>query len=271
MLTFLWLLFQFLLGAIFGSFANVCIFRMPADQSIRFPGSHCPHCQTPVRILDNIPILSFFLLGRQCRYCRAPISWQYPAVEVIMAALFLFIGLRWAHEPLRIVLCDVLGFYLLTLSVIDYDHRIIPDELSLSLLGLGWLTSPWNPYLGAAWGPRLVQSLTAGLGGGTMMWMLAWAGEKVFKKEALGGGDIKLIAAIGALLGWDGILAALLGGSFTGSMAAVVLLVLRKKRWGEVLPFGPFLSFGAFIAAIMPSWQSTLTRFIDGALAGIFP
>jgi leader peptidase (prepilin peptidase)/N-methyltransferase len=240
------------LGLVIGSFANVCIVRLPKDQSIRTPGSSCPHCHHPLTPFLNIPILSFIFLRGRCLYCKASISWQYPTIEGLMAVLFLFH--TWLFYPSieRIIVANVLGFFLFTLSLIDYRHRIIPDELSVSLLFIGLTGSFLNPYLEGLPVMKFLQSLTACLAGGALMLLIAWAGEKAFKKEAIGGGDIKLIAAIGAVLGWQGVMGPLLIGSLAGGGAAITLLILKKKKLGETLPFGPFLSFGAYIACLYP-------------------
>ncbi len=153
------------------------------------------------------------------------------------------------------IVADILGYYLLTLSVIDYRHRIIPDELSLSLLVIGLFGSFWNPFFAGAPGVRFLHSLGAALAGGLVMLFLAWAGEKAFRKEALGGGDIKLIAASAALLGWPGIVGPILMGSLSGGIVALVLILLKKKHLGETLPFGPFLSLGVYLTCLFPAWS----------------
>ncbi len=251
-------LISILFGLALGSFANVCILRLPNDKSVRTPRSYCPHCGRTIKAMHNIPLLSFLALKGRCSYCRAPISWQYPLIEALMATLFAA-HVYWFGTAVRsIIVADALGFYLLTLSIIDYRHRIIPDELSISLLVLGLLGSFSNPFLtGLPW-IKFTQSLAAALGGGLLMLLMAWAGEKVFKKEAMGGGDIKLIAATAAVLGWQGILGPLLIGSIGGGAVAMLLLVLKKKKLGEAIPFGPFLSLGAYVVCLFPGLLPTL-------------
>src|SRR5579871_2795100 len=174
-----------LFGMMLGSFANVCILRLPKEESLWFPRSHCPHCGHPLQSVHNIPIISFLALRGRCYWCHTAISWQYPLIELLMTTLFLF-NAWWSLGSVKsLILADVLGFYLLTLSVIDYRHRILPDELSLSLLGIGLVFSFTNPYLPGTAGIKMLQSLVASLGGGLLMLFLAWAGEKAFKKEAL--------------------------------------------------------------------------------------
>jgi leader peptidase (prepilin peptidase)/N-methyltransferase len=168
-----------------------------------------------------------------------------------MAFLFMFNAL-WFGSPGRVLISDLLSFYLLTLSIIDYRHRIIPDELSLSLVIWGLVFSYKNPFLPGGW-PGVIESLLAGTTGFLGMLLLAWLGEKLFKKEALGGGDIKLMAAFGALLGWSGLFGSLFFGSLLGGLLGGGLMLFGRKKRGDVLPFGPFLSFGAYLACLFPN------------------
>lgn len=219
-------------------------------QSIRFPRSHCPRCQHSLRLIDNIPIFSFLFLRGHCHFCRAPITWQYPLVEMSMTLLFI-LNARLFASTLQCVVMDLFTFYLLIVSVIDFDHGIIPDELSLSLAVLGLIEAWFNPFLGG--GIRgLGQSLAGGFAGGAGMLVLAWLGEKIFKREALGGGDIKLMVGIGTVLGWVGPMGSLLIGSLLGGIAGLILILIRKKKREETLPFGPFLSLGAFLTCVLP-------------------
>src|ERR1700733_15684384 len=209
-----------LIGLFMGSFANVCILRLPADESLSFPRSHCPRCGHPLKAIHNIPVISYLALKGRCAFCQARISFQYPLIEFLMAVLFLLNAWHFSAYLNRIIVADVLSFYLLTLSIIDYRHRIIPDELSLSLLVLGILGAFANPYFSGAPWVKMGQRAAWGLGGGLLMFGIAWAGEKAFKKEAMGGGDIKLIAATSAVLGWEGFLGPLLIGSLAGGLVA---------------------------------------------------
>jgi leader peptidase (prepilin peptidase)/N-methyltransferase len=241
---------SWIFGLIFGSFANVCIFRLPQDQPIHYPPSFCPACKKPLRITDNIPILSFIFLKGRCHACSAPISWQYPVIEMLMGCLFCVNVWFASGELPRMLILDLLTFYLLTISIIDYRTRIIPDELSLSFLAIAWVFSIWNPFFQGSLLHRLIESFISALAGGGGMFLLAYAGEKVFKKEALGGGDIKLVAGFGAALGWLGLWSSLLFGSVMGGLLGLLLLLSGKKNRGDTLPFGPFLSCGAFLTAL---------------------
>jgi len=249
-----------IMGLLVGSFSNVCIVRLPKDESICFPRSHCPRCGCPIPVLDNMPLVSFLALRGRCRSCQAPISWQYPFVEALMAMIFVFHAWFFSGSFASLVIADGLGFYLICISFIDYGNRIIPDELSLSLLGMSLLISFINPFLSGLPSLKFLISLGSSLAGGTFMLLLAYAGEKVFKKEALGGGDVKLIAATGALLGWRGIAGPLLLGSFSGGLIALILLLSKKKKLGETLPFGPFLSLGAYAACLYPDFWTALVH-----------
>ncbi|OGR91631.1 MAG: hypothetical protein A2992_02135 [Elusimicrobia bacterium RIFCSPLOWO2_01_FULL_59_12] len=246
-------------GLIAGSFSNVCIARLPEGKSLWFPRSHCPKCDKSLRVIDNIPVISFFLLHRRCFGCRQPISWRYPAVEAALAALFLFSAWWFQPQLARIVIFDLLVFFLLTISVIDFHHKIIPNELSFSLLGIGLAASFINPYLSGKPLSRLMESLLAATAGGALMMLFAWSGEKIFKKEALGGGDIKLMAGFGAFLGWSGLIGSLTLGSLVGAVFGSALLLLKRKRPGDAIPYGPFLCLGAFVSALLPGgWYSVL-------------
>jgi leader peptidase (prepilin peptidase) / N-methyltransferase len=247
-------LLSLIVGLCVGSFANVCISRMPEDRSIRFPASHCPRCKKPILKRHNLPLIGFLILKGRCHYCHKPISWQYPAVEAVMGLLFVFAQFMFQGSLAHILFADIFCFYLLTISVIDYHHKIIPDELSLSLFALGLISSYWNPFIPSVGWYRCLQSVLAGLLGGLFMLFLAWAGEKIFKKEALGGGDVKLMAGFGAFLGWGGLVGALMLGSLTGALIGGVLLLLKRKEAGDAIPYGPFLCFGAIFTVFWPFW-----------------
>jgi leader peptidase (prepilin peptidase) / N-methyltransferase len=241
-------------GLALGSFANVCIVRLPADLSLWRPRSHCPNCQSPIAWHDNIPVVSYLWLRARCRGCHHSISLDYPVVEGLMGLLFAGVALLYKEDPIRMSAVQLLIFYALTISIIDFRHRIIPDELSLSLLGIGvgLTVARVNPFIHTTYWTGVLECLGAIVGGGGLMWSLAWAGEKIFKKEALGGGDIKLVAAFGACMGWRGVVAPLLIGSLLGGTLGLVLILLKKKKLGETIPFGPFLCAGVLVASILP-------------------
>ncbi len=248
-------------GLVFGSFLNVCIYRLPREKSIVWPASFCPNCSTPIKPYDNIPIIGFLLLGGKCRACKAPISWRYPVIEGIAGALTVLYTLRhYEHLAwLPVVLAAV--YALLVLAVIDIDFMIIPDELSLGLLGLGLAASWLNPaFSGSGWRHLLSSAVGAGVGF-FLVWGMAVAGEWVFKKEAMGGGDVKLMAGIGALLGWQGAICTLLLGSLFGSVYGIALMISKRAGRSQPIPFGPFLALGAAINLYIPI---PLTAFLIG-------
>jgi leader peptidase (prepilin peptidase) / N-methyltransferase len=228
-----------LVGACIGSFLNVVIHRLPRGESIVSPRSRCPGCGREIRAVENIPIVSYIVLRGKCAGCGGAISWRYPAVEVLtatgFAAIFLLDG------PAFPLLRDLLFFSLLVPIVfIDIDHRIIPDELSLGGLAAGLLLSflPGGDWKG---------NITGALLGGGILYATAFLYEKVRETEGMGGGDIKLLAMIGAFLGWKGVIATIFFGSFLG--AAGGILAMRKGGEGlkTAIPFGPYLCVSALV------------------------
>jgi len=239
------LILVIVVGLALGSFSNVCIYRIPQRKSILFPNSFCPKCGKKIRFYDNIPILSYLILRGRCRDCKTKIPLQYPLVEFLTAALltlaYLRFGLSWDFAARGIlIIVMILTFF------IDLKHRIIPDTLTLPGVVLGFLmsfvvSSPsvWNSLLGIA------------VGGG-MFYLAAILGELLFKKESMGGGDIKLAMMLGAFLGWQNIVLILLISSFLGSLIGGAALLLSKDvKQTRIIPFGPFLALGAVIAMFL--------------------
>ncbi len=233
----------FIVGTLVGSFLNVCIGRIPAGESIVRPRSHCPLCGALVRSRDNIPILAYFLLGRRCRDCGAPISWRYPAIEALTGLLYAWVVLAMGPTAETLV---ALGFVsaLVVITFIDIDHQIIPDVISLPgiVVGLGCSL--------AGFGPRLLDSFIGVLLGGGMLWAVAAGYERLRGQEGMGGGDIKLLAMVGAFLGWRNVLVTLLVGSLSGAVIGIVVLQRRGDDATLPIPFGPFLAIGAFVALL---------------------
>ena len=230
----------FAIGLVIGSFSNVCIYRLPRNESIIFPGSHCPHCNQQIKWYDNIPLISYIILQGKCRYCDKKIPRQYPLVEFLNGALYLFLfyfyGLQ-LHTVVYMVFCSAL----IIITFIDLKEKIIPDVISLPFIVLGFLLSfvlknisPLNSLLGI-------------LVGGGSLYLIAIAGTYIFKKEAMGGGDIKLAAMVGAFLGWQLTLLSLFLGFLLGSIIGVIVLIKTKGKTSDV-PFGPFIALGALIA-----------------------
>lgn len=242
-------------GALIGSFLNVCIYRLPRGESIVWPGSHCPSCGKAIEFYDNIPVLSYIWLVGRCRACRTPISIQYPIVETANAAGYLAIlwtfGLTWTN-----VLYAVLFSALLVVTGTDLTHKIIPNVVTLPGIVLGLVGAATVLPVG------LIDALLGVAIGGGILWALAWASPYLFGKEGMGGGDIKLLAMIGAFLGWKPALLTIMIGSLTGSMIGVSLIALRFMKRDEYIPFGPFLVLGAllsmFFAQPLLDWYQRL-------------
>ena len=262
----------FLFGLVFGFFANVCVWRIPREEEVAVKPSHCPDCGAAIKWHQNVPVISYLLLRGRCRQCQKKISVQYPIVELLggllFAAAYLKFGLDW-----RLAGYLPLLWSLLVISAIDFRHYIIPDLLSLPGIGLGLAFGIAGTFIPAfnlsifghndhfaIW--PWVDSLMGSLMGGGLIWLSAWGGEKIFKQEAMGGGDIKLAALIGAFVGWQAMLMVLFLSFLLGTLAGVPLMLLGKlKKTTEVfertsqdqpakamVPFGPFLAMGAITA-----------------------
>ena len=234
------------LGAMFGSFANVLIHRLPKDESIVWPASRCPKCRKPIAYYDNIPVLSWLMLRGRCRRCRARISPRYPAVELLMAALGWAIWRRWQAQPAWAALGLCAACVLVAITLIDWEHFIIPDELSIGLLLLGLCAAPLNPLFATEpAGKAVLLSVRGAAIGFALCYGTAVAGEALFRKEAMGGGDIKLLAAAGAWSGGLGAFDCLMLGSLLGSVYGLALMARGRVKRSDPIPFGPFLSAGA--------------------------
>jgi len=230
-----------LLGAVVGSFLNVVILRLPEEKiSIVFPASRCPKCLTPLRWYENIPIASFLLLGGRCRTCRNSISWQYPLVELAMALLSLALFRRFGIS-LAFGIYFLFIAALLPVIFIDLKHQIIPDRISLPGIAAGLVFSFVNPFL--SW-------QDAGLGmliGGGILYGIAAGYYLLTKRVGMGGGDIKLLAMIGAFLGWQSLPFVILSSSVLGTVAGVGAMIHQRKGGKSMIPYGPFLAIGAML------------------------
>ena len=234
-----------LMGLALGSFLNVCIYRIPLKKSILFPNSFCPKCGAKIRAWDNIPVLSFILLKGKCRKCRTKISLQYPLVEFITSALivmtYLRYGLGWEFAAKA-----VLGLLLVAVFFIDLKHRIIPDVITLPAILLGLFFSLF------AESPSAVNSLIGILAGGVLFYLSAILGELLFKKESLGGGDIKLAMMLGAFLGWQKLLLVFLLSALLGTLVGTAAMLFSKDvKETRMIPFGPFLALGSILAIFL--------------------
>lgn len=254
-------LFVLVFGMIVGSFLNVCICRMPNDQSVVSPPSHCPNCSYQIRWYDNIPLLSYLLQGGKCRGCRAHISLQYPLVELLNGILALLLFLKFGSTLVFMVFflfCSAL----VVITFIDLEHQIIPDEISLSGIVLGFIFSFFLE--GHGWLNSLLGIL---LGGGSLL-LVAYLYQWLTGKEGMGGGDIKLLAMMGAFLGWKAVPFIIFASSLVGSLIGISIMLLQKKNSKLAIPFGPYLAFGAilyiFYGKPLIEWYLNLGGFGKG-------
>ena len=226
-----------LVGLAVGSFLNVVILRLPRGESIVSPPSHCPSCETPLRWYHNIPLLSWIALRGRCGACRAWIGWQYPLVEAATAAIWAgnVAAYGIGPEALRAIAFLTL---LLAIAVTDARFYIIPDELSLGGAVLGVALAL------LAGSPTLQEAAIGAVAGGGALWLIAILGTWAFRKEAMGGGDIKLMTMIGAFLGWQGALLTV----FLGALAGTLVFVPIAWKSDRLVPFGLFLAVGAALA-----------------------
>lgn len=255
----------FLFGLAVGSFLNVCIYRLPRGESLILPRSRCPTCGNPIKAWDNIPLLSFLLLRGRCRACGARISWRYPAVELLTGLLFLLAVARFGLGPSTPFLLLFLSA-LVVVTFIDLEHQIIPHVITLPAIPLGLLMSLLFRS------PPFLEAVVGTLAGAGFLYLVAVYGEVLLRKESMGGGDVNLVAAIGAFLGWKKMLLAIFLGAVFGAIGGGVLLALgiqfvpgepegqgdeeafsSKEEGvppssGYRIPFGPFLALGAVVS-----------------------
>jgi leader peptidase (prepilin peptidase)/N-methyltransferase len=258
------LLFTVLIGLAIGSFLNVCISRIPLEQSVVSPRSRCPQCKKPIGSFDNIPVLSYIILGGRCRNCKKKISIRYPLIEALTATVSALIylkfdiGFEWA---VYFLFCAAL----IALAFIDADHRILPDVITLNGLWIGiaisfflWLPGPLIARLlqgvgVTAPGPRLVSIVSSVIGaaiGGGLLWGVREAYFRVRGVEGMGFGDVKMMAMVGAFVGTALTLFTILVGSVLGSVIGIVVMRFAGKDRDYELPFGTFLSLGAILAVL---------------------
>ncbi len=228
-------------GLVIGSFLNVCIHRLPKEESIIFPASRCPACQAPIRPWDNIPLVSFLILRGRCRTCGAPISWRYPLVEALTGLLFVQtvrqFGVTLQTAFLLAFLCG-----LIVVSFIDLDYQVIPNAITLPGIPLGLVG---GLLLGD---PPLLDRLIGTLAGAGFLYLVLFYGGVLYGQEAMGEGDLNLIALVGAFLGWRAVVITILVACLTGSAVGITLIALRRLTRRQHIPFGPFLGLGAAVA-----------------------
>jgi leader peptidase (prepilin peptidase) / N-methyltransferase len=259
----------FIFGSITGSFLNVCIHRLPREESIVFPGSHCPKCKKPIFWFDNIPLLSYILLRGKCRFCKEKISPRYFLVESLTAAMFLLFYLHFGFD-FKFFLYVILTCGLIVSTFVDFSHRIIPDEISIGGTVVGLCL---NALSGVSLSPfaynyhPLVNSLLGILAGGGIIFGTGYLFDLIFFKllkhppiqgetESMGGGDVKLLAMIGAFLGWKAALITFFVAPFFGMAVGLVNMIVKKDH---LIPYGPFLSLAALLAIF---WEQKILHIL---------
>jgi leader peptidase (prepilin peptidase)/N-methyltransferase len=252
------------LGLVIGSFLNVCIYRLPRHESIVFPGSHCPNCGRAIRPYDNIPVLSYLLLRGKCRSCKQAISFQYPLVEALSGLAFYTCASLWGLTPPAFVNSLFLAL-LVVLFFIDYHHQILPDVITLSGALAGFVLCPFQSqdYLYDPLSFNLasivsplhaetllpwISSLLGALTGGGLLYLVARAYKLVRGRLGLGEGDIKMMAMVGAFLGWRLALLTIFAGSLLGSIVGIMLVLFGGRTLQSRLAFGTFLGLAAAIS-----------------------
>jgi leader peptidase (prepilin peptidase)/N-methyltransferase len=262
-------------GLAIGSFLNVVIHRLPkmmenewkaqcaelagaepvaagARYNLVVPGSHCPHCNTPLRVIDNIPLVSWIALRGKCGHCGTKISARYPIVEALTAALSALVAYKFGFT-VTMALALVLTWTLVALTFIDADTTLLPDDLTLPLLWLGLGANMFSTFV------PLMDAVIGAMAGYLCLWSIYWLFKLATGKEGMGYGDFKLLAALGAWMGWKALLPVVLLSSFVGAVVGIVLIVLAKRGREIPIPFGPYLATAGFIVLVT---GDALTRWL---------
>ena len=233
----------FVFGSIVGSFLNVCIYRLPKGRSVIVPGSYCPNCTAPIHWYDNIPIIGYVMLGGKARCCKAKISFRYFMVEVLSALAFLVLFLAFGLTP-KFFAYAIMVSGLIIATFVDFEIQEIPDEVSIGGLAIGLILAMAFPSIlnETSRLNGLMNSFLGALAGGGMIYVMGMLGEFAFKREAMGGGDVKLLAMIGAFIGWK---LAILTFFLAPVFGSVVGIILKIKHGRDIIPYGPYLSLAA--------------------------
>jgi leader peptidase (prepilin peptidase) / N-methyltransferase len=230
------------LGLTVGSFLNVCIHRIPREQSLMFPPSRCPGCEHRLSWFENVPVLSYAVLGGRCRKCRSRISIRYPLVELATMALFIVHGEVFGWSALLVPRL-LFACAMVVLFAIDLEHHLLPNVITLPGIAIGLISSAVLP-------PGLVNALIGAAIGGGVLWLIGEAYYRYSGHEGMGGGDVKMLAMIGAFLGWKLVLVTLVLSSFAGSLIGVAVIALKRGGMKYALPYGTFLALGALVASL---------------------
>jgi len=263
----------FMFGACLGSFLNVCIYRIPAELSVVKPRSRCPKCLTNLAWYDNIPILGWLMLRGKCRYCKASIAARYPSIELLTAILFTLVWLKYplfqeSGLDFQFAAYWVLAFGLVLGSFVDIDEMWIPDRCTIGGMILGPILSFLVPAMHGAEGPvaGLVQSLIGMAAGFGLFWSISILGRLILKKDAMGFGDVKLMGALGAFLGWESVIFITFVSSLLGAVIGLSFIAAGKKELQSKIPFGPYIALAAIIWMLGGSvlWEA-YREWITGA------
>jgi len=247
-----------LLGLIIGSFLNVLIYRIPIGKSIVKPRSYCPLCKKPIKFYDNIPVISFIVLQGKCRGCKAKISLQYPLVEIFTAFTFwISYSFYFSISPIYTLFTIIFLCIILVLAIIDFKHMILPDELTIGGGVLFLIYSFFNPFI------TYKDAFISAFGSALAFTLLYFFYIKVRKIEGLGFGDVKMMILLGAFLGVNRLLIALLLASLSGVIIGLIFIIFKGKDLKTKLPFGTFLGLGAYVSIF---WGDCILRFIQSLL-----
>ena len=256
----------FLFGACVGSFLNVCIYRIPREESVVAPRSHCPHCNQLIPWYDNIPLFSFMVLQAKCRKCGAAISARYFLVELLTAMLFLAVWNRYGIDSRTPIFWLYISGLILG-TFVDFSHMIIPDRVSLGGMVAGLALSVAFPHLHGKeiWYEGLKTSVVGLVFGSGLLLLVGYLGKLAFKKDAMGLGDVKLLGAIGAFIGWRGVLFTIMVSSVLGSAVGVYFILSQKKEWQSRIPYGPYIAAAAVIWILGgDTWWQLYVQWLSG-------
>ncbi len=231
------------LGLAVGSFLNVCIHRIPRGQSLTHPGSRCPGCGYALRWFDNVPVVSYALLAGRCRKCRTRISIRYPLVELATMALFVVHGFVFGWSALLVPRL-LFACAMVVLFAIDLEHHLLPNVITLPGVAIGLVSSTVLP-------PGFAEALIGAVAGGGVLWLVGEAYYRYSGQEGMGGGDVKMLAMIGAFLGWKLMLLTLVLSSLAGSVIGVLVMAMKRGGMKHALPYGTFLALGALAASLV--------------------
>lgn len=267
------------LGLLVGSFLNVVIYRLPVMMESRWrrdccellevpaekneaplnlatPNSHCPHCKAAIKPWQNIPVLSYLLLGGKCGNCATPISVRYPIIEFITGLMTLILAWHFDWSP-ALLGAVLLTWALVTLTMIDIDHQLLPDDITLPLIWLGLLFNLGSTYV------SLQDAVIGAMAGYLVLWGVYWLFKLVTGKEGMGYGDFKLLAALGAWLGWQALPVIILLSSLVGAVCGIALMIIKRRGKEIPIPFGPYLAMAGWIALL---WGDVImSRYLGAA------